>query len=78
MKEEALKIKKKILPLKDAFEELEPHEQEELSRLQEKHDALYNALNDVDRQWYDNAFADWYAMYLDVETKIFIKPGEGC
>lgn len=78
MREEALKIRKKILPLKDAYEELEPEEIIELNQLQEKHDDLYNSLNDEDKRLYDDAFSEWYSKYLEVETKIFIKPSEGC
>jgi len=78
MKEEALKIRKKILPMKDAYEELDPEERIELKQLQKEHDDMYSTLSDEDKKWYDSNFADWYAKYLDIETKIFIKPSEGC
>jgi hypothetical protein len=78
MKEEALKIRKTILPMKDAYEELDPEERIELKELQKQHDDMYAKLSDADKQWYDSEFSVWYAKYLDIETKIFIKPSEGC
>lgn len=77
MKEKALEIRKQILPMKDAYEELDPDERAELKQLQKEHDNLYNALSEDDQKWYDERFASWYSEYLDVETKIFIKPCEG-
>ena len=77
MKEKALALRKEILPMKDAYEELDPEERIELKKLQKEHDDLYNALSDEDKKWYDEHFSVWYAKFLDVETKIFIKPCEG-
>lgn len=77
MKETALEIRKKILPMKDAYEELDPEERMELKKLQKEHDDLYNALSEEDKKWYDDKFGTWYTQFLEVETKIFIKPCEG-
>ncbi|MGE4318405.1 MAG: hypothetical protein AB7E96_05810 [Deferribacterales bacterium] len=77
MKEKALEIRKQILPMKDAYEELDPEERIELKQLQKEHDELYSALSDADKKWYDDKFGTWYTQYLEVETKIFIKPCEG-
>ena len=77
MKEKALEIRKQILPMKDAYDELDPEERIELKQLQKEHDDLYNALSDEDKAWYDEKFSVWYTQFLDIETKIFIKPCEG-
>ncbi len=77
MKEKALEIRKQILPMKDAYEELDPEERIELKKLQKEHDDLYATLSDADIKWYDDKFGTWYTQYLEVETKIFIKPCEG-
>lgn len=77
MKEKALEIRKQILPMKDAIDELSPDEREELNSLQKEHDDLYNALSEDDKAWYEDQFGRWYYKYIEVETKIFIKPCEG-
>jgi len=77
MKERVLEIRKKILPMKDAFEQLDLDERDELAVLQKEHDELYERLSESDVSWYEDHLAAWYAKYLDVETKIFIKPCEG-
>lgn len=77
MKEKALAIRKEILPMKDAYDELDPDERVELKKLQKEHDDLYNALSEEDKVWYENEFGQWYEKYLDIEAKIFIKPCEG-
>jgi hypothetical protein len=77
MKEKILEIRKQILPMKDAFEQLNIDEREELAKLQKEHDEGYDKLSEEDKAWYSDEFGTWYGKYLDVETKIFIKPGEG-
>jgi len=77
MKEKVLEIRKEILPMKDAYEQLTLDEREDLESKQKEHDELYAQLSDVDKDWYETSLANWYAKYLDVETKIFIKPCEG-
>ena len=77
MKEKALEIRKEILPMKDVYEQLTLDEREELALKQEEHDKLYARLSDADKSWYEDNFAAWYTRYLEVETKIFIKPCEG-
>lgn len=77
MKEKALDIRKKIVPMKDAYEELSIDERDELKKLQDEHDGLYAQLGSDDKKWYDDNFGTWYYKYIEVETKIFIKPGEG-
>lgn len=77
MKERALEIRKQILPMKDAFEQLTLDERDELKVLQKEHDDLMLKLTADEHEWYENKLAEWYAKYLDVETKIFIKPCEG-
>lgn len=77
MKERVLEIRKEILPMKDAFEQLSLDEREELEAKQKEHDELYGQLSEADGDWYETELANWYAKYLDVETKIFIKPCEG-
>ncbi len=63
--------------MKDAFEQLNIDEREELAVLQKEHDELHAQLSDADKAWYDNELGIWYEKYLSVETKIFIKPCEG-
>ena len=77
MKERVLEIRKVILPMKDAFEQLSLDEREELETLQNEHDDLHAQLSDEDIKWYDDALGVWYEKYLSIETKIFIKPCEG-
>lgn len=77
MKERVLEIRKEILPMKDAYEQLSLDEREELTAKQKEHDDLYAQLCEADVEWYESNLASWYAKYLDVETKIFIKPCEG-
>jgi len=77
MKERAIEIRKQILPMKDAYEQLSIDERAELEQLQKEHDDIYRSLSADDKTWYEEALANWYARYLDVETKIFIKPCEG-
>ncbi|PLX68016.1 MAG: hypothetical protein C0603_07855 [Denitrovibrio sp.] len=77
MKERVLEIRKEILPMKDAFEQLNIDEREELEALQKEHDELHSQLSDADKEWYDSELGTWYEKYLHVETTIFIKPCEG-
>jgi len=77
MKERVLELRKEILPMKDAYEQLTLDERDELAVKQKEHDELYAKLGESDVQWYETELANWYAKYLDVETKIFIKPCEG-
>jgi hypothetical protein len=77
MKERVLEIRKTILPMKDAYEQLNLDEREELAALQKEHDELYAKLSAEDAKWYEDQLGAWYGKYLDVETKIFIKPCEG-
>lgn len=77
MKERALEIRKEILPMKDAYEQLTLDEREELKVLQKEHDELLLGFTADEHEWYERQLAEWYAKYLDVETKIFIKPCEG-
>jgi hypothetical protein len=77
MKERVLELRKDILPMKDAYEQLTLDERDELAHKQKEHDELYAKLNNADVEWYETELANWYAKYLDVETKIFIKPCEG-
>jgi len=77
MKERVLEIRKKILPMKDAFEQLNIDEREELATLQKEHDDMHEQLSDADKEWYDTELGIWYEKYLAIETKIFIKPCEG-
>jgi len=76
-REKVLDIRKKILPMKDAYEQLNLDERAELKTLQKEHDDMYAQLSEEDLKWYNDQFGIWYAKYLEVETKIFIKPGEG-
>jgi len=77
MKERALELRKEILQMKDAYEQLNLDEREELKTLQKEHDGILAGLNAEEHEWYEKHLAEWYAKYLDVETKIFIKPCEG-
>jgi len=77
MKGRVLEIRKQILPMKDAYEYLNIEERGQLANLQKEHDESYAKLSKEDVAWYEDHLADWYAKYLDVETKIFIKPCEG-
>lgn len=77
MKEKALEIRKTILPMKDAYDELEPEDISELKRLQKEHDEIYASLSEEEKKWYADKFGAWYEQYLDMEAKVFIKPCEG-
>jgi len=77
MKEKTLEIRKQILPMKDAFEQLTIDERAELAALQKEHDAMYAKLSDEDKAWYAEGLGTWYEQFLHVETSIFIKPCEG-
>jgi hypothetical protein len=76
-REKVLELRKEILPMKDAYEQLTLDERDELESLQEKHDEMYSNLSKEDLKWYDDEFGKWYSKYLEIETKIFIKPCEG-
>lgn len=77
MKERVLEMRKQILPMKDEYEFLNYDEREELKHIQEEHDYHFAQLSEEDVKWYEDELAKWYSRYLDVETKIFIKPCEG-
>lgn len=77
MKEKALELKKKILPMKEAIEELSIKERQELDSLEAEYSNQYDSLSEDDKKWVDSEFGVWYGKFLEVETKIFIKPCEG-
>ena len=68
MKEKALDIRKKILQMKDAYEQLSLDEREELAKLQKEHDDTLAQLSDEDTKWYEDELSKWYEKYLDVST----------
>ncbi|WP_022851065.1 hypothetical protein [Limisalsivibrio acetivorans] len=77
MKERALELRKEIVHMKDAWEELTIGERNVVEDMEKELDKLTSDMNDIDRQWVENEFGKWYEKYLEVETKVFIKPHEG-
>lgn len=77
MKEKALDLRKKLTRLRDDWEELTDEEVTLTNDSQAEYDTIIKDLSEDDLKWIENRFSEWYAQYLDVETKIFIKPCEG-
>ncbi|MDY6820339.1 MAG: hypothetical protein SVN78_01815 [Deferribacterota bacterium] len=78
MREEYLEIKKELTLLKDEHEYLNSDEKEKLRELEAKEKELKNKLDKKDLEIVDQAFANWLKRYLELTTKIKIKPGEDC
>ena len=77
MKNKALELRKKTVRMKDEYEFLSMSEREKLKDMDSEYQQLISNLSEKDMNWLDDKFAEWYAKYLEVETKIFIKPCEG-
>ncbi|PLX68017.1 MAG: hypothetical protein C0603_07860 [Denitrovibrio sp.] len=77
MKEEALKQLKRKVYLADVCDELTPDEQDELSRLNVSFEEIKATLSEDEKNWLYAGFAGWYDKFMDMETKMFIKPRGG-
>lgn len=77
MKEKALELRKDFTRMKDDWEELSEGEKQVARDSEKEYERLKEKLSAEDMNWLDNGFAAWYSEYLNVETKIFVKPCEG-
>ncbi|QAR32299.1 hypothetical protein EP073_02460 [Geovibrio thiophilus] len=77
MKEKALELKKEFTRMKDDWEELTEGEKLVARDRETEYERLTENMSEADLKWIENGFAAWYSEYIDVETKIFIKPCEG-
>jgi hypothetical protein len=77
MKEKALDLKKDFTRMKDDWEVLTEAEKQVTRDREAEYDKIVSELSEADKKWIEEGFAKWYGEYLDVETKIFIKPCEG-
>jgi hypothetical protein len=77
MKEKALELRTDITRMKDSWEELTMSEREVVKNNEKKYSEIAAGLSEKDKEWVEDGFAAWYSKYLEVETKIFIKPCEG-
>ncbi len=78
MRDELLKVKKEITQLKDNYEYLPIDDREKLKDLELLESLLKSKLNNDDLHFVDEEFSKWLKEYIDLNTKIIIKPGEDC
>jgi hypothetical protein len=78
MRKELLEVKKEITQLKDNYEFLPLDDREKLKDLELLEKLLKSKLNKEDLLLVDKEFSAWLKEYIDINTKIIIKPGEDC
>jgi hypothetical protein len=78
MREELLEVKKEITQLKDNYEFLPLIDREKLKDLELLKNLLITKMNKDDLQFVDEEFSKWLKEYININTKIIIKPGEDC
>ncbi len=77
MREEALKQLKRKVYLADVCDELTAEEEIELAKLDVSFEKVKAGLSEDDKNWLYANFAGWYDKFMDMETKMFIKPRGG-
>jgi hypothetical protein len=78
MRDELLEVKKEITQLRDNYEYLPIDDREKLKDLEILERLLKSKLNKDDLHFVDEEFSKWLKEYIDLNTKIIIKPGEDC
>lgn len=77
MKEKALELLKRKVYLSDVCDDLTPEEELELARTEKDFESAKSVLCEEDKNWLYRNFAGWYDKFMDMETKMFIKPRGG-
>jgi len=77
MKEKALELLKRKVYLSDVCDDLTPDEELELCELETIFEKVKAGLSEEDKNWLYAGFAGWYDKFMDMETKMFIKPRGG-
>jgi len=78
MKEGALEILKRKVYLSDVCgDDLTKEEQAELDKLERDFESMKSNLSEDEKNWLYAGFAGWYDKFMDMETKMFIKPRGG-
>ncbi|PLX70815.1 MAG: hypothetical protein C0602_04735 [Denitrovibrio sp.] len=77
MKEKALKLLKRKVYLADICDELTPSEEAELPMIEKEFEEIKAKLSEDEKNWLYAGFAGWYEKFMDMETKMFIKPRGG-
>jgi len=77
MKEKALALLKRKVYLADICDDLTPEEELELEGLEISFEKVKAGLSEEDKDWLYAGFAGWYSKFMDMETKMFIKPRGG-
>jgi len=77
MKEKALELLKRKVYLTDVCDELTPEEEAELAEAETCFEDLKAGLSEDEKNWLYREFAGWYDKFMDMETKMFIKPRGG-
>jgi hypothetical protein len=77
MREKALKLLKRKVYLSDICDELTMEEESELLAIESEFENIKNTLSEEDKNWLYAGFAGWYDKFMDMETKMFIKPRGG-
>ena len=74
MREKLLEVKKEITQLKDNYEYLPYEDREKLKDLELLEEMLKSKVNKEDLKFVDEEYAKWLREYVDLITKITIKP----
>jgi len=77
MKEKALEMLKRKVYLADICDDLTPEEEKELKELDKDFEDIKANLSEEEKNWLYRGFAGWYDKFMDMETKMFIKPRGG-
>ena len=77
MKEKALKLKKEITKLSDAYEYLMRKDINKLKELKKEYEELSKNLTTEEFKWIDEEYSRWYADYLHFETVGSMRLPEG-
>jgi len=77
MKAKALEMLKRKVYLTDLCDELTSEEEKELAELEKQFALIKDSLSEEDKNWMYRGFAGWYDKFMDMETKMFIKPRGG-
>jgi hypothetical protein len=78
MREKLLEIKKEITQLRDNYEHLPFDERKRLKELELQEEVLKSKMNKKDLEFVDEEYSKWLKEYINLITKIIIKPGEDC
>lgn len=74
MRDRALYLKKKIIPMENDVAWLDKAELEQLAKLKAEYEEILPSLSEVDLEWMDEKMSIWFSQYHHQETVGYMKP----